>query len=314
MKVVVTGGCGYKGSVLIPKLLDLGHEVVSIDTQWFGDCLPEHPRLARVKIDIRDLDELPIPRCDAVIHLAGIANDPCGNLDQALTWEVAGTGTMRLMSAAINAGVQQFIFASSASVYGIREEDRISEELPLTPVSTYNRSKMVAERVVLSYSDKISVQIIRPATVCGLSPRMRLDVAVNLLTMQALVRGRISVLGGLQFRPNIHIQDITDLYCWLLYNPKVTGIYNAGYQNLTVMQIAQMVSERTGADVMIEPSNDPRSYRLDSEKLASVGFSPKKKVEDAIEEIVLAYRERRLVEHDSMYNVNWMRSQVVGSL
>ncbi len=307
MKILVTGACGYKGSVLVPKLLALGHEVLAYDTQWFGNYLPQHAKLTVQNIDTRTLDENTMPAVDTVIHLASVANDPCGDLNPALTWEISASASMRLAAAAVHRGVKQFIYASSASVYGIKEEERIVEDLPLTPISVYNRAKMVTERVLLSYAGKMIVQVIRPATVCGLSPRMRLDVAVNLLTMQALSRRRITVLGGSQYRPNIHIDDITDLYCWLLDRPDVQGIFNAGWENLAVGDMAKMIGEITDAEIVIEPSNDPRSYRLDSTKLGNAGFVAKKTVRNAIDEIVDAYKTRKLIEAENMYNVNWMR-------
>ena len=307
MKILVTGGCGYKGSILIPKLLSLGHSVVAIDTQWFGNYLPEHKNLRVEQGDVRDINEDNISQVDTIIHLAAIANDPSGDLNPALTWEIGSSATMRLAAAAVHVGVKHFIYASSASVYGIKKEERIVEDLPLTPISVYNRSKMVSERVILSYADKMIVQIVRPATVCGISPRMRLDLAVNMLTMQALSRGRVSVLGGDQYRPNIHVEDITDLYCWLLSRPDVSGVYNAGNENLQVSAIAKLIGDSTGAEIVVQPSNDPRSYRLDSSKLKAVGFVAKKTVKDAIDEIVEAYRARRLIEHENMSNVNWMR-------
>jgi len=307
MRILVTGGCGYKGSVLIPKLLARGHRVDVIDPCWFGNFLKPHPALNIIKDNIDCIRGL--LAVDAIIHLAGVANDPCANLDKALTWEVGAGATERLAAAAVAAGVKQFIFASSASVYGISDAPRVTEDLPLNPVTVYSQAKAVAERVLLSYADRMSVQIVRPATVCGISPRMRLDVAVNLLTMQALNRGRITVLGGAQQRPNIHIDDITDLYCFMLDNPHLTGVYNAGFENLSVMQIAEHIAERTHAELVIEPSNDPRSYRLDSSKLLATGFKPKKTVADAVNEIVHAHNIGELIEDDRMSNVGWMRQQ-----
>ena len=170
---------------------------------------------------------------------------------------------------------------------------------------------MVSERVLLSYSDKMTVQIVRPATVCGLSPRMRLDVAVNMLTMQAIKNGRITVFGGDQSRPNIHIDDITGLYLFLLNNPQVTGVYNAGFENITIGEIADILARRTGADVITTPSNDPRSYRVNSDKLLATGFKPKKCVENAIEEIIAAYKAGKLEDSEQWYNLKWMEKHVL---
>jgi nucleoside-diphosphate-sugar epimerase len=177
-------------------------------------------------------------------------------------------------------------------------------------MSEYNKTKMVAERVVLSYSDRMVVQIVRPATVCGLSPRMRLDVSVNMLTMQALTRGEITVLGGDQTRPNIHIEDITDLYLFLLNRPYISGIYNAGFENLSIRSIAEMVCEKSSAKIKILPSLDLRSYRVNSDKLLSTGFKPRKTVSMAIDEICLAYQEGRLSNEERFYTLEWMEKTV----
>ena len=214
MRICLTGGCGYIGSVLVPKLLKLGHVVRVFDIQWFGNYLEPHPRLNVIKADIRK--PFPIGQADAVIHLAAIANDPTGNLDPKLTWEVNALATMQLADRAMRDGVRQFLYASSGSVYGVSDAPNVTEDLPLVPLSEYNKTKMVAERAVLSYSDRMAVQILRPGTVCGVSPRMRLDVAVNSITMQALEEGTITIQGGGQIRPNIHIEDMTDLYLLIL--------------------------------------------------------------------------------------------------
>jgi nucleoside-diphosphate-sugar epimerase len=169
---------------------------------------------------------------------------------------------------------------------------------------------MVAERVLMSYCDQMIVQIVRPATVCGLSPRMRLDVSVNMLTMQALTKGEITVLGGNQTRPNIHIDDITDLYLFLLEHPEVTGIYNAGFENLSIRKIAEMATEKASAKITVLPSNDPRSYRVNSDKLLATGFLPKKTVGDAIDEICTAYKEGRLIDDARFHNLKWMQATV----
>lgn len=309
--VLVTGACGYKGSVLAPKLLAAGYQVTALDTQWFGNFLPEHAALTVVKGDVRHLQQVPLEGIDAIIHLASIANDPCGDLDPKLTWEVSALATMQLADEAARRGIKHFIYASSGSVYGVKDEDQVTEDLSLEPISEYNKTKMVAERVMLSYADRMCVQIVRPATVCGLSPRMRLDVSVNMLTVQALKNGRITVFGGDQTRPNIHIDDITDLYLFLLDNPQVTGVYNAGFENISIMEIAQHVVEHVGAEIVVTPSNDPRSYRVNSDKLLATGFKPKKRVDDAIREIVDAYRSGQLEDQERWYNLKWMQKEVL---
>jgi len=242
MKILVTGACGYKGTVLVPKLLTRGHEVVAFDIMWFGNYLKPHPKLKIVKGDVRDIDTIDLDGIDAIVHLSSIANDPCGDLDPKLTWEVSALATMQLADKAVRKGVKRFVYASSGSVYGIKDEPQVTEDLELKPISEYNKTKMVAERVLLSYANDMVVQIIRPATVCGYSPRMRLDVSVNMLTMQALAKRRITVFGGQQTRPNIHIDDITDVYTFMLDHPEHSGIYNAGFENISIMDIAKQVT------------------------------------------------------------------------
>ncbi|XPF96192.1 NAD-dependent epimerase/dehydratase family protein [Colwellia sp. RE-S-Sl-9] len=310
-KILVTGATGYKGSILVPKLLSAGHKVIAFDTQWFGNFLPEHTNLTVVKGSVIDTPSIPLDGVDIIIHLASIANDPCGDLDPKLTWETSALATMQLADRAKREGIKHFIYASSGSVYGIKDEENVTEELSLEPISEYNKTKMVSERVLLSYSDDMVVQIVRPATVCGLSPRQRLDVAVNMLTMQALKNGRITVFGGEQARPNIHIDDITDLYLFLLENPQVTGVYNAGFENITVGEIAAIIKEKIDAEVVVTPSNDPRSYRVNSDKLLATGFKPKKNVRIAIEEMIEAYHQGKLLDEDRWYNLKWMQKTVL---
>lgn len=310
MHILVTGACGYKGNVLVPKLLAAGHSVRAFDIMWFGNDLPTHERLEVVKGDVRVIDDIPLDGIDAVIHLSSIANDPAGDLDPKLTWEVSALATMQLADRAARKGIQHFIYASSGSVYGLKDEAQVTEGLTLVPLSEYNKTKMVAERVVLSYADKMTVQVIRPATVCGLSPRMRLDVSVNMLTMQALTRGEITVLGGDQTRPNIHIDDITDLYLFLLARPQITGVYNAGFENLSIREIAEMACKKAQARIVVLPSNDPRSYRVNSDKLLATGFRPTKTVAIAIDEICNAFRAGQLRDEERFHTLGWMQKTV----
>ncbi|OUV99225.1 MAG: NAD-dependent epimerase/dehydratase [Betaproteobacteria bacterium TMED156] len=308
MKILVTGGCGYKGHVLVPKLLEKGHEVVVIDTMWFGNFLEPSNNLSFIKADLRDKTAYSVDGIDKVIHLASVANDPCADLDPVLTWEVSTLATLELLIKCKKSNVRQFIYASSGSVYGVKTEPHVTEELDLVPISAYNKTKMVAERLVLNFAESFNIQIIRPATVCGLSPRMRLDVAVNLLTAQAFKNGLMTVLGGSQVRPNIHIEDITDLYVFFLGKPNLTGIFNAGFENISILDIAEQIAKLSGAKIEIEASNDPRSYRLDSSKLLKTGFTPKFKVADAINQVFDALNQRKLEDNDRCYNLKWMNS------
>jgi len=309
MKILVTGGCGYKGHVLIPKLLNQGHNVVCFDTQWFGNFLIPHKNLIIKKGDIRNIEKVSLDGIDCIIHLASIANDPCGDLNPKLTWEVSALATMQLADKAKRCGVKRFIYASSGSVYGVKDEEQVTEDLKLEPISEYNKTKMVAERVLLSYKDDMVVQIVRPATVCGYSERMRLDVSVNLLTMHALSKGKITVFGGNQIRPNIHIDDLTDLYIHLIDNPEITGVYNAGFENISILNIAELVTKYLPVEIEITDSNDPRSYRINSDKILATGFKPKKNVENAIVEIISKYNLGSLKDEERFYNLKWMESK-----
>ncbi len=308
MKVLVTGGCGYVGSVLVPHLLDLGHVVNVLDIQWFGNQLESHPNLTIKRSDITDLHDSNVDGVDAIVHLANIANDPSVELNPELSWEVNVLATQQLATKAIEFGVKQFIFASSGSVYGIREEKEVTEDLPLIPISTYNKTKMVAERVLLSYRDKMQVHNIRPATVCGMSPRMRLDVSVNMLTYQALANGRISVFGGAQIRPNIHIKDMARTYSHFLSNPGIpSGNYNAGFENISIKNLAELIASKINTEIEILQSNDPRSYRQNSNKLLATGFEPKGSVNQAINELKEAFQNGQLVDSEKSHTVQWMR-------
>ena len=314
-RLLVTGGCGYVGSKLVPRLLQSEYNVTVIDTQWFGNYLPSHKNLQVLRKDTRDLSERDVEGFTRIIHLANIANDPAVDLDQTLSWEVNVLATQQLIEKSIRSGaLKQFLFASSGSVYGIKDEQNVTEDLSLVPISAYNKTKMVAERVLKSYSDIVKVHSIRPATVCGLSPRMRLDVAVNLLTFQALDKGKITVFGGDQTRPNIHIDDMVNVYLHFLKNCDGldSGEYNAGFENISIMDIANTVKSVIDCEIEILPSNDPRSYRQNSDKLLNTGFFQKSKVIDAILEIKEAYHSGKLQDDDNSYTIKTMK-KLLGS-
>jgi len=312
VSVLITGGCGYVGTKLTHAVLArTSHAVTVVDTQWFGNYLRPDPRLTVLKVDVRQIDEIDLSPYDAVFHLANIANDPSVELNPYASWEVNVLATMRLADRAARQGVAQFIFASSASVYGLKSEPQVTEDLELVPISEYNKTKMVAERVILSYQDGMVTTIVRPATVCGPSPRMRLDLTVNLLTMQALTNGAMTVLGGSQVRPNINIDDLVDVYLFAL-DRRLPGVYNAGFENLSVLEIAQRIAARVSADVKVLPSNDPRSYRVCSDRLLASGFTPKKSVAIAVDEMVAAYRDGSLRDDPSSHNVTWMTQHNLG--
>ncbi len=314
MKILVTGGCGYKGTVLTEKLLEDGHEVIVVDTQWFGNHLKPHSRLQILQEDIRGTEKIPMGGVEVVIHLANIANDPGVELNPSLSWEVNVLATQQLVDLAVRSGAKQFIFASSGSVYGIKEESQVTEELPLVPISVYNKTKMVAERVLLSFKEDIRIHCVRPATVCGWSPRMRLDVSVNMLTLQALRNQVITVFGGKQTRPNIHIQDMIRVYQHFIENPDLdSGCYNAGFENISILDIAEQVAQKIPSDIQVTDSNDPRSYRQNSDKLLATGFQPQYSIADAIDEVIEQFEAGNLVDSDQCYTVKWMKHLGLGS-
>jgi nucleoside-diphosphate-sugar epimerase len=308
MHILLTGGCGYIGTVLTEELLNLGMQVTVVDAMWFGNYLPTHANLKVIKEDIRNVDNIPMQDVDAVIHLANIANDPCGELNAKLSWEVNVLATMRLVERAICHKVKQFIYASSGSVYGVKDEPEVTEDLPLVPISDYNKTKMISERVLMSYRDKILIQCVRPATVCGYSPRMRLDLSLNLLTIQALTNRKITVLGGSQTRPNIHIKDMIAVYLhFLKMGNKIEGIYNAGFENLSILDMAKKIVTYEPSQIVVRESNDPRSYRLCSKKLLASGFKQKFSVDDAIKELVHEFRTGNLRDEERWYNIKTMK-------
>lgn len=305
--IVVTGGCGFIGHALTTSLLELGHPVRVIDAMWFGNYLPKHENLEVVKADVRNLEESCFEGVDTIFHLANVANDPCSDLNSKLNWEVNALASMQLVEMAIKKEVRHFVFASSGSVYGVKEEPLVTEELSLVPISDYNKTKMISERVLLSYADKILVSCIRPATVCGYSPRMRLDLAVNMLTMQALTNQKITVFGGDQTRPNIHLRDLVSVYLHTMANPeKMVGIFNAGFENLSIMEIAEQVVRHVPAEIVVTESNDPRSYRLSSQKLLDTGFAPVSSVKKGILEVIEAFNSGKLQMEERYFNVKTM--------
>ncbi|NDC37106.1 MAG: SDR family NAD-dependent epimerase/dehydratase [Proteobacteria bacterium] len=309
MKILLTGICGYVGTSLAASLLEAGHEVVGFDIQWFGNYVRPHPRLTIIKGDIRDVESIPWNGIESVLHLANVANDPCSELNSKLNWEVNTLASMLLIEKAISAGVRQFVFASSGSVYGVKDEPEVTEELSLVPISDYNKTKMISERVFLSYADRILVNIVRPATICGFSPRMRLDLSVNMLTMQALTHGKITVFGGDQTRPNIHLKDMIRVYMHLLEKGKsMPGIYNAGFENISILDIARRITSKVPAEIIVSESNDPRSYRLSSKKLLQSGFAPHFGVDDAIDDLIAAHKTGGLRMEDRWFNIKTMKT------
>ena len=306
--ILLTGGCGYTGTVLTNSLIDLGNKVTVVDTQWFGNYLTPKKNLNVIKLDIRNHNKVPFEEVDTVVHLANIADDPSVELNVELSWEVNVLATQKLIENSIRNKVKQFIFASSASVYGIKEEKEVTEDLSLVPISTYNKTKMISERIIKSYENEIIIHCIRPATVCGYSPRMRLDLSVNMLAIQALKFKSMSIFGGNQVRPNIHIQDLANVYEHFIFNPNLSGgFYNAGFENLKIIEIAKKVAYIIPSEIIVKNKHDPRTYRQNSDKLLLTGFKKKFSVSDAIKELKEKYENKKFIESDKCYTVKWMK-------
>lgn len=293
--VLVTGGAGYVGAVLVPKLLETGFHVKVLDLYLYGDQVLSqvkgHPKLEEIKGDIRDRNLLKkiLPGCDAVIHLACISNDPSFELNPELGKSINLDAFHPLVEISRDAGVQRFLYASSSSVYGVKDIPDVTEEVSLDPLTDYSKFKAQCEEILNEYQSRDFVTCtLRPATVCGYSPRQRLDVVVNILTNTAHHTREIKVMGANNKRPNIHIQDMARAYLYFLDQPdhKINGkVFNVGCENHTVRQLAGMVREVVGPDVKLidVPTNDPRSYHISSEKVKrELGFEVKHSIQEAI--------------------------------
>jgi nucleoside-diphosphate-sugar epimerase len=322
-RALVTGGAGYVGSVLVPKLLAAGHAVNVLDLFLYGedvlDAVKGHAKLRLIKGDLRHLPsvEAALVGCDAVIHLACISNDPSFELDPELGKSINLDAFRPLVRAAKAAGVKRFIYASSSSVYGIKEGVSVTEELPLEPLTDYSKFKAACERILEEERAPGFVTLtLRPATVCGYSPRQRLDLVVNILTNHAVNNRKIKVFGGSQLRPNLHIEDMTDLYLQCLAAPdeQIDGrIWNAGYENHTVRQLADTVREVVGGPIGLEvvPTDDNRSYHVSSEKIRrELGFVPRRSIGQAVADLNQGFKDGRLPDAMSSsryYNIRVMQ-------
>jgi nucleoside-diphosphate-sugar epimerase len=321
-RVLVTGGAGYVGAVLVPKLIAAGYQVTVLDLYMYGEDVLKSARgasLREVKGDIRDAEVVKqaLQGCDAVIHLACISNDPSFELNPDLGRSINLDAFVPLVRASKAVGVKRFIYASSSSVYGIKDGVEVTEDLSLEPLTDY--SKFKAECEVLLEQERapgFTTVTIRPATVCGYSPRQRLDVVVNILTNLGVHKGEVSVFGGSQLRPNIHIEDMADAYMLLLLAPdeKVNGkVYNAGYENHSVMQLAEMVQRNVGPHVQlkVQNTNDLRSYHVSSKKIKDeLGFEASHSIEEAVIDLIKAFKDGRLpnsMDDPRYFNIKTMQ-------
>ena len=323
--VLVTGGAGYVGHVLTPRLLSLGYNVTVIDTLWYGARLPNSPNLKVIQGDIRDQAAMAeaLKGQDAVLHLACISNDASYDLDEKLSETVNYDCFEPMVIAAKKAGVKRFVYCSSSSVYGVSDNPNVTEEHPLLPLTLYNKFKGMCEPLLWKHkSDDFICTVIRPATLCGYSPRTRLDLSVNILTNHAVNKGKITVFGGDQMRPNLHIEDMVDAYVLMLEAPKekIQGeIFNIAFQNYSIADIAKIVKkiveqempELGNIDIITTPSNDNRSYHVNSDKVRRVlGFTPKRNLEDAVRDLARAFRNHLMpnsFDDDWYYNVRTMK-------
>ncbi|HHZ92029.1 TPA: SDR family oxidoreductase [Candidatus Poribacteria bacterium] len=324
-QVLITGGAGYVGSVLVPKLLRADYDVKVLDLYIYGeyvfDSVKNHPRLEEIKGDIRDkdlLEEITLG-CDSVIHLACISNDPSFELDPDLGKSINYDAFRPLVEISSGNGVNRFIYASSSSVYGIKEEENVTEKLSLEPLTDYSKYKALCEEILNQYqTSEFTTVIVRPATVCGYSPRLRLDLTVNILTNHAVNFGKITVFGGEQKRPNIHIEDITDLYVDLLSRPKnlvAAKVWNAGYENHRVREIAEIIRQTVdneSVEIVTTPTDDHRSYHISSDKIKrDLGFVPQHTIEDAVQDLVSAFHQGKIpnsMDNIKYYNVRQMNA------
>jgi len=326
-KVLITGGAGYVGHRLVPALLSDGYEIVVYDTNWYGCFLEPTAGLTLIEADIRDTARLraAMTGMDAVIHLACISNDPSFELNESLSREINFDCFEPMVIAAKAEGVKRFIYASSSSVYGVSDAPEVTEEHPLVPLTLYNKFKGMCEPLLFKHqSPDFVCTTIRPATLCGYSPRMRLDLSVNILTNHAVNNGKITVFGGSQKRPNLHVEDMVDLYRLMLTvdADKIAGeTFNVGQQNHTISEIAEMVRAvveqefpgKAPIDIVTTPSNDLRSYHISSEKIArALGFRPKRGIEDAARDLCEAFRTGKLPDSMSdpkYFNVQTLKGQ-----
>ena len=326
-KVLVIGGAGCVGSELIPELLRQGYSVRVFDTFWYGSEALEnlnHPELELHTGDIRDLKnvEIALSGVSDVIHLACISNDPSFDLNPSLGKSINLDSFKPIVMAAKNAGVKRFVFASSSSVYGVKEEDRVTESLSLEPLTDYSKFKAECEEILLSLSTNDFIcTILRPATICGVSTRQRFDLSVNILTNHAVNKNLITVFGGSQQRPNLHIKDMCRAYIHILKEEPSRikdKIFNVGGENLSLDQIANKVARSFdfSGEIVYEPTDDLRSYRVDSSYIKNaLGFEPIYSVDAAITDLLKEFNQNSYsdpLSNSFYFNIKRMKELSLG--
>jgi len=307
-KILVIGGAGYVGTNLVTELLKNNYHVTVYDLMIYGNKLPEgKSSLKTIKGDVRDQRKLEqsLKDQDAIIHLACISNDPSFELNPKLGQEINFDCFEPLVKASKNNGVKQFIYASSSSVYGVKDTPDVTEDASLEPLTDYSKFKAKCEDILISNTNSNFIgTIIRPATVCGFSKRLRLDVVLNLFCYQAFFKKKITVLGGKQIRPILHIKDMVDVYDFIL-KKNITGIYNVGFENLSVKKIAQEICRTNKTIIEFKKSNDPRSYRMNSDKIIKKGFKPKYNFKDCIKDLLTEFK-KGYKPTEKNWNLKWL--------
>ena len=303
MNILIIGGAGYIGTNLCNYLSKKNFTVTCLDTFWFGNFLNKYVK--KIKADIRTFNFAKLGRFDCVIDLAYLSNDPLCEVDARHTWESGPLAVYKILEFCKKKKINKFIFASSGSIYGLKKEKNVTEKLGLDPLTDYNKSKMICEKVVESYNKDLNTVIVRPATVCGISPRLRLDVVLNLFCYQAFFKKKISVLGGKQTRPLVNIKDMVRSYEFFLNKKNLSGCFNLGFENKTVKEIALDVKKIIPCDITFLKSNDNRSYRINSNKILKFGFRPKFNSIDAIHDLKNIF-DNNFKPSEINWNLNWL--------
>ena len=311
-KVLITGGLGYLGTELSKFLVKNGYKVKIIDIGYFNNKLGKTNRnIEIIKKDLNNINVKDLTGCKKVIHLAAISNDPAALLNSKITWETNVLSTLKLLDICKLSKIKQFIFVSSGSVYGVSKKKKVDENTELLPLSDYNKTKMVGEKIVNNYKDFFNTVILRPGTICGVSDSMRLDLTVNAMTYSALTKKIITVNGGKQIRPQVHIKDMLSAFHFFLKKEKLQGTFNIGFENYSILKVAKMIKKKLSfPKIYVKKEFDIRSYRLFSKKILSKGFKHKFKVEDAISDIFETYNNKKLNNSKQSYRTSFLSKKL----